>query len=554
MDIQRLTISGDAADGGDNMEKPFSKYMTESTKLSEGPPACYQLQLDRVNLDKLSDKESQLRKFTLGKRDPNYPNKVILLVGATGTGKSTLINTMVNFVMGVKFEDKVWFEIITDEKGRPEAESQTSEVSVYEVFGFEGTTVPYSLTIIDTPGYGDTRGIEYDDVITKKLQELFCAPGGVDFINVVGLVLKASENRIDERLSYIFNSVTSIFGKEMEKNIVALFTHSDGIEPENALQALEQAQIKYATTESNEPIYFLFNNQQKKKIGKTRNAERAQQTAFETSEDGMLEFTKFLEKTQPQSLESTAEVMKERKRLNACIENFQERVAHLENNQKAIAKNTARLQKLQKEIADPSFLFEKSESCKEREQVDGTWFNKALTCNKCQETCHNTCFWGAIPSCCVVIKNGKCTVCSGKCSAEHHVHENWRYVTRTKTVKVTVQEMQKRFTEMVGETKLKYSLLGHLQEETKQLEKDKDQCLDGAFGAIEQLDKIALNVDAVSTYVHLGYLIHKMKDEEKVKKLQMMKSQIESKSKGAAHYFMKSVKVAGKALLAVALL
>ncbi|XP_055015759.1 uncharacterized protein LOC129410853 [Boleophthalmus pectinirostris] len=157
----------------------LERFIEESKKINNGPPARYQLQLKRVNLDKESNEESKLRRFTLGERDPKHLNKTILLVGATGSGKSTLINTLVNFVMGVKFEDKVWFEVITDEKNKPQSESQTTAVSVYDIYGFEGKTVPYSLTIIDTPGYGDTRGLEHDDMVTKKLKDLFCISEGV---------------------------------------------------------------------------------------------------------------------------------------------------------------------------------------------------------------------------------------------------------------------------------------------------------------------------------------------------------------------------------------
>uniref|UniRef100_A0A8C6TP61 Septin-type G domain-containing protein n=1 Tax=Neogobius melanostomus TaxID=47308 RepID=A0A8C6TP61_9GOBI len=321
------------------------KELGKSVKLDDGPPARYQLRTKIINLDRLLDKDSKLRKFTFGKRDHKHPNKTVLLVGATGSGKSTLINALVNFVMGVKFKDK--------------SETQTTAVSIYEVFGFEGKTVPYSLTIIDTPGYGDTRGIEYDDIITKKLQDLFCVPDEVDTIDVVGLN------------DLYLNSVTSLFGRDMEQNIVALMTHSDATEPTDALQALNEAKVKCARDKNNEPIYFCFNNCQKKKIKNLR----AAQFAFKTSKDGMKYFTVFLEKSPPQSLQTTVEVMKERIRLKACIQNLEERVRTIELKQNTTNKNKEELSKYEEEMKkNQNFTINVEEVYRDKETIESAGF------------------------------------------------------------------------------------------------------------------------------------------------------------------------------------
>ena len=109
--------------------------------------------------------------------------KTILLMGATGSGKTTLINSMVNYILGVEFEDPFRFVLIKEEGSTSspidQAESQTSKVTAYELQYQVGFRIPYSLIIVDTPGYGDTKGIERDREITDSIEQFFKDKKGI---------------------------------------------------------------------------------------------------------------------------------------------------------------------------------------------------------------------------------------------------------------------------------------------------------------------------------------------------------------------------------------
>lgn len=81
-----------------------------------------------------------------------------MLVGATGAGKSTLIDGLVSYILGVTWEDDARFTIIDlkpEEKGRDQTQSQTEWITCYTFNWMPGC----HLNIIDTPGFGDTRGM-----------------------------------------------------------------------------------------------------------------------------------------------------------------------------------------------------------------------------------------------------------------------------------------------------------------------------------------------------------------------------------------------------------
>ena len=84
----------------------------------------------------------------------------------------------------------------------------------------------YTINIIDTPGFGDTRGLDHDKGIVNQIRELFVSAGatGVATIDAVCFILKAPDSRLTSTQKYIFEAILSLFGNDIKDNICTLIT------------------------------------------------------------------------------------------------------------------------------------------------------------------------------------------------------------------------------------------------------------------------------------------------------------------------------------------
>ncbi|XP_022109329.1 stonustoxin subunit beta-like [Acanthaster planci] len=221
---------------------------------STGTPTILKIPLDQHS----TGSGGNYLSFSFGKKTSMVQqHKVIMVVGATGAGKSTLINGMINYILKVDWKDGFRFKIVDQRGEGPEsqAHSQTQIISAYTVYENKHLNVPYTLTIIDTPGFGDTRGIERDRAIVDQIRDFFSLSEAhkVDHIDAIGFVAQSSQARLTHTQRYVFDSILSVFGKDISSNILLLVTFCDGQKPP-VVDAVKEADIPCSNS------MFKFNN------------------------------------------------------------------------------------------------------------------------------------------------------------------------------------------------------------------------------------------------------------------------------------------------------
>ena len=476
----------------------FADEKNQYAKLiKQGQPNVYLLNAKETSVS------GDLRWFDIGHLNGSSPfgfrnHKVIILMGATGCGKSTLINGMVNYILGVRWNDPFRFKCVREDEttARNQAISQTSSVTAYTLRHHKGMAVPYSITIIDTPGYGDTRGVQRDKEITHNIHQFLTQQETrVDEIHAACFVAASGDSRLTTTQRYIIDSTLSIFGKDIKENIRLLVTFADNADPPvvDACRAanfpVTSASAGISYSKFNSSVLYA-NNEQQEDDGSCFD-----ELFWDMGQENFSKFFTMLEGMNGRSLKSTREVIQRRNLLEKSLEDIEQELEvclfNIENMETFQRKMKQCGQKME---ASKNFVIENMKLNYNRFPCKKEFY--AYNCRECKKTCEQP-IRSENPD--KLEKNKKMgyhLACPHL--ASDHDYENFEIRQTTKIIKNTLLDLKEKYQSNADEKVANEQLLAGCSDQLNLAKAKVFSLLDRVGENVRSLESTALRSNTLS--------------------------------------------------------
>ncbi|KAK4306402.1 hypothetical protein Pmani_021781 [Petrolisthes manimaculis] len=173
--------------------------------------------------------------------------KVIILVGAKGSGKTTLVNYIANYFQGNKKADG---ELVHVARCSNDDHSFTKTITAYTFCDHQDHT---PITVIDTPGLDDSSGAEIRDHVLS-IKTFLANIASHDYeIHAIGFVAQAHLVRLTSSERLVMNHVSTLFGEASGDHILTFITFSDSQSNPPIVEAMAYYGVKCK-------LFLRFNN------------------------------------------------------------------------------------------------------------------------------------------------------------------------------------------------------------------------------------------------------------------------------------------------------
>ena len=452
----------------------------------------------RTMLGEKVDTENGLDFYVFPQEELTYAEEQrsinIMVIGETGVGKSTWLHCFLNYLQGIQIEEKNRYYLFNEKKLQEEynrnhpGEQKSSGSSVTDkpaIYNIKPTKVSKNpIRLIDTAGFGDTRGEKYDQKITRDIKDLFT--NKIDYLNAVCIIFKATETRAHDRAKQILDKLFLLFEKGIKDNIIIIFTFVDDFENVQNLPAFktlndENSPFRNILGRIEKLPHFEFNKLAYYNPNKSDDYNKCR-----TNFDKLLKYAFDLHRI---SLKDTAKVLEDRSIITQFISGICSDMIRVIKNIAILMENRNKQEQKVKESEELKKNNKGYKIVKKPTKVpyieyyddyfSSGWY--VLYCVNCSKICHRNCKgpkegWHSDEYGCHMIYTigGKCKICN--CHYKSHSFRN--YETKTRTI---YREEMEESKEIDPETTL-------TEEENKQKIEDINKDLEKYKEEIEKLD------------------------------------------------------------------
>lgn len=382
----------------------------------------------------------------------------VLIIGETGSGKSTFINYLTNYFHNGTLDNlKVAIPceahpVVTESFTHSEHEigdstkSKTDECHQYLFTGSEGC-----FAFLDTPGLSDTRGVEQDSINIKKITTAVEQLGG---LTCVIIVVNGAACRLTLNLQNVIILLRGNLPDVVMDNVIVVLTNAKRHEATFKINALELHGNVY-------PYYFQNSAFCKNPSTWNSSVKSSLQQDWSNSIRELKHLIKTLKSFTVKSVSAFKEIQNLRNAIKERMHAARIEVCEIQKMQDEITMFETAIKQVQvDENKYKQYSKERLVDCVEI--VDATYHS--TLCQICNHVCHPKCqldetvIAGSqiFTQCWCMDTFGKCKQCSNQCSYTNHYHAR-------KTIKKTRQKM----IDVIADIKARYDKATHDKSEYK---------------------------------------------------------------------------------------
>ncbi|CAG8669174.1 4190_t:CDS:2, partial [Dentiscutata erythropus] len=392
----------------------------------------------------------------------------ILLLGGTGAGKSTIINTMTNYFLGGTLDKpKIviptkFYKVTENEYLNKHSESKVDDVTKSQTtkchtYTFAHPDNPASkFILIDTPGLSDTSGVKQDD---KNIQEIINTAISVGSLSAIVIIANGTEARITQSIKNTLILLSHNLPDELLGNLLLILTKCTKSSASFSVNDFSKEIARPKATFHMDNRFFctdpeVWNDDNDERVDVEHNWKRSI-----NSIDRLLVTITELSSTSTKAFENMKDyrnrIKSEIAKVTQDIANIQQVQDSLEAAQKALQKTGNQKNSYSNYTKTETVTLDKMVDAGYHSTICDNHYKNNIICHeRCGLEMETRLGTNNLVHCSCMGSNDICTKCN--CGPKSHYHTDKKMVKETKTLNKVLEDMKAQY-DMASQQYQKYN-------------------------------------------------------------------------------------------------